>query len=110
MLKIIMDKTQGKKYIESVKKAFDIYKLSEKMKVPENCSSKRIMDVLNCINESKESYTDDLKRIIVKEHLLGDKSVEEIACDMGYSTTYIYNIRTGVLKDFATLLYEVIVL
>lgn len=110
MLKIITDKTQGKKYIESVKKAFDVYKLSEKMKVPETNNSKRILEVIKCISESKEGYNDDLKRRIVKEHLLGDKSVEEIADDMGYSETHIYNTRTGILKDFATLLYEVIIL
>ena len=110
MLKIITDRTQSKKYIESVKKAFEMYKLSERLQLPEKYNSKRIKEVLKCINESKENYTEDLKKIIVKDNLLGDKSVEKIADEMGYSITYIYNVRLSVLKDFATLLYEVIVL
>ena len=51
-----------------------------------------------------------LKGKILREHILEDKNLEDIAIETRYSVSYIYAQKLKILKEFAAMVFEVIIL
>lgn len=110
MVKIINDEFKAKKYMDVVKKAFDMYKISSSFKIEDTFEDKNVKNLMKLIEENSNHYGTDVHASIIKENLLGNKTMSEIAKDNGFSVTYVYGLRKKILKDFASILFEVIII
>lgn len=110
MVRIINDEAKAKKYIDVVKKAFEVYKISETFNIKNRFSNKNMIKMLKLIEENSLEYGNHLQNTIIKDHLLGGKSIGEIADEEGYSCAHIYGVRHKIYKDFAAILFEVIII
>lgn len=110
MVKIISDEIKAKKYIDVVKKAFEVYKMSEAFDMKDRFSNKNMKRMLKLIEDNSLEYGNHLQNTIIREHLMGGKSIGEIADSEGYSCAHIYGVRNKIFKDFAAILFEVIIL
>ena len=110
MVKIVREEKEAKKYIGDVKKLFEIYKISNEFDIRDKYETKRMTKVLKQIESNSKSYGNELQTKILKENLLGTKSLSEIASETTYSVARIYGIRQKILKEFATIIFEVILI
>ena len=110
MVKVVRDEKEAKKYIEEVKKFFEIYKISDEFNIRNIYETKRMKKVLKQIESNSKNYGNELQTKILKENLLGEKKLSEIAEETTYSVARIYGIRQKILKEFATIIFEVIII
>ena len=110
MIKIIKDEETIKEYIENVEKIFKFYKLSDDFGVRENYKNKKIKKLFKKIEENSSDFGGELQTKILRENLLGDVSLNVIAKEMDYSTSHLYTIRQKMLKEFASIIFEVILI
>lgn len=108
MVRIIREEQTAKKYIEEVKRLFDTYKISARFDIKDNYRSKRMSKVLKQIEDNSKNFGGELQTKILKENLLGDKSLSDIAREEQYSLAHMYSLRQKILKEFATIIFEVI--
>ena len=54
---------------------------------------------MKLIEENSEHYGTDIHTSIIKENLLGNKTMIDIARDSGFSITYVYGIRKKILNN-----------
>lgn len=109
MIKIIRESQETKKYLEDVKKIFEIYNISKMFKMEKDFDDYRISKIINQIEEVEYPEGEHLKTQILREHILGNKTLSEIALENNFSVTHVYSLKSKILKEFAALFFEVII-
>ena len=107
MIKIVRNEKETKRYIEDIQKMFELYKSAKRFGIEEKFDDK---DFRALIRKAKENddYKGTLKGKILSDNIMGDKTLSEIADEANYSVAHIYNIKQKVLKEFASITFEVI--
>ena len=108
MVKIIREEEAVKKYLEDVKKIFDIYRMSDQFELKDSYKNKRIKKVFKKIEENSVDFGGEIQTKILKENLLGNRSLKDIATEIQYSPAHLYTVRQKILKEFVTIIFEVI--
>lgn len=109
MIKIVRGSKETKKYLEDVKKIFEIYNISKMFNMEKDFDNYKINKIINQIEEAKYPESERIKNQVLKEHILGNKTLTQIAFDNNFSVSYIYSVKIKILKEFAALFFEVVI-
>ena len=110
MIKIIRDEKEIKKYIKDISCTFQLYKSSIKFGILDKFENKAFKELIEHIKLNDDYKKETLKGKILYENILGDKTLTEIAGENMYSVAHIYNLKNKILKEFAAITFEVILL
>lgn len=110
MVKIIRSESEAKKYINDTKKIFEMYSSAKSFDIEKDFTDKKFIKMIEKIKENEKIMCSELKLKILKENLLGNRSLADIAAESMYSVAHIYNLRQKILKEFAMILFEVILI
>ena len=107
MIKIVRNEKETKKYIDDIQKMFDLYKSAKKFGLTEKIEDSDFKELVKRAEDNID-YTGTLKGKVFSDNIIGDKTLSEIANEVNYSVAHIYNIRQKILKEFASITFEVI--
>ncbi len=110
MINIVKDQKEIKTYIEGTRKLFEMYRLTLKYNLGETIFEKKFTDIVKMSLKSEDYSIDTVKGKILKENLLGDRTLSSISNETNYSVAHIYFLKQKILKEFAALTFEVILL
>lgn len=110
MITIVSDKKEVEKYIKSTGKLFELYRTATKFQTVENFSNSKFKLVMKNIEKNEDYNPDTLKGKILRENMIGDKSLTDIANECVYSVAHIYNLKQKILREFAAVVFEVIII
>ena len=110
MINIVKDQKEIKTYIEGTRRMFEMYRLTLKYNMEETIYEKKFIDIVKNSLKSEDYARDTVKGKILRENLLGDRTLSSISNETNYSVAHIYFIKQKILKEFATLAFEVILL
>lgn len=110
MIKIIGEETEIKRYLKAVKELFLLYKSLNEGEESPLFSDKQFKNLLKTAFKNPGYGEDTLKGRILRENILGDKSLSLIAAENGYSVAHIYALKQKIYKEFASVTFGVIIL
>lgn len=110
MINIVKDQKEIKTYIDGTRKLFDMYRLTLKYNLEETVYEKNFNDIVKKALTSEDYSLDTVKGKILRDNLLGDRTLSSISNETNYSVAHIYFIKQKILKEFAALAFEVILL
>ena len=110
MIKIIGEETEVKKYVKAVKELFSLYKSLNEDEGSPLFSGKQFKNLLKTAFKNPNYKDDTLKGKILKENILGNKSLTALAEENGYSVAHIYTVKQKIYKEFASVTFGVIIL
>ena len=107
MIKIVRNEKETKRYIDDIQRMFDLYKSAKRFGVEEKFEDNDFKELIKRAKDN-DDYISTLKGKILSDNIMGDKTLSEIAEEENYSVAHIYNIKQKVLKEFASITFEVI--
>ena len=110
MINIIRSEKEVREYILGIKKLFELYKVTDKFNMRENALNSKLKHIISNLDKNEDYNKETLKGKILREHILEDKNLEDIAIETRYSVSYIYAQKLKILKEFAAMVFEVIIL
>lgn len=110
MINIVKEDKEIKKYIEATRRLFEMYRLTLKYNLGETIFEKKFIDIVKKAIKTEDYSLDTVKGKILQENLLGDRTLSSISNETNYSVAHIYFIKQKILKEFAVLTFEVILL
>ena len=110
MIKIIDKKSEGKKYTDAIAALFRIYRINGELSETEEETIKEFSKIVTAIKSDNLYKEDCLKKEIVKAHLLQGEPLNLLAERLCYSTSYVYSTHQAIIKDFAMLIFKVVIL
>ncbi len=110
MINIVKDEKEIKTYIEGTRKLFELYRITLKYDMGETIFEKKFTDIVKKALKTEDYSIDTVKGKILKENLLGDRTLSSISNETNYSVAHIYFIKQKILKEFAALTFEVVLL
>lgn len=110
MINIVKDQNEIKTYIEGTRKLFELYRLTLKYDLGETIFEKKFTDIVKKSLKTEDYSLDTVKGKILQENLLGDRTLSSISNETNYSVAHIYFLKQKILKEFAALTFEVILL
>ncbi len=110
MIKIVGEELEIKKYVRAIKELFSLYKSLNGKEDNPLFSNKQFKSLLKTAFANPLYNEDTLKGKILRENILGDKSLTLIAEETMYSVAHIYAIKQKIFKEFASVTFGVIIL
>ena len=110
MITIIKEEKEAKTYIQAIKKLFEVYRISKRFNMEEKITNSGFKHLVDSAVRDSEYEITTIKGKILKENLLGDKTLTTIAEETMYSVAHVYGIKQKLLKEFATMTFGVIIL
>ena len=110
MISIVSEKKEAQKYIKSIDGFFDLYKSATKFNAQKNLYSSKFKTIVDNLNSNSDYKKDTLKGKILRENMLGDKTLTLIAAENAYSVAHVYNLKQKILREFAAIVFEVIII
>lgn len=109
MINIIDNKNDAKKYTDAIAALFRLYRINGEV-----CGDVREADgfykIVNKVKADSLYQNEPLKKEIVKAHMLSGEPLVHLAERMSFSTSYVYSVHHSIIKDFAMLIFKVIIL
>ncbi|MBE7020418.1 MAG: hypothetical protein E7411_03160 [Ruminococcaceae bacterium] len=110
MIKIVGEEKEIKKYTKAVNELLTLYKNLNDGENSRLFTDKQFKNILQKALENPSYGEDTLKGRVLRENLLSDKSLSDIARESMYSISRIYDIKHKILKEFASVTFGVIIL
>ena len=110
MISIVSEKNEVQKYMKSIGKFFDLYKSATKFDTQRSLHSNKFKTIVDNLNNNSDYKKDTLKGKILRENMLGDKTLSLIATENAYSVAHVYNLKQKILREFAAIVFEVIII
>lgn len=110
MISIVSEKKEVEKYLKCTGRLFELYKTATKFQTVREFSNSKFKLVMDNLNKNKDYNPDTLKGKILRENMIGDKTLTEIADECAYSVAHIYNLKQKILREFAAVVFEVIII
>ena len=110
MIKIVGEEMEIKKYTKAVKELFVLYKSLNDGEDSPLFSDKQFKTLLKTAFANPVYAKDTLKGKILRESILGNKSLTLIAEETMYSVAHIYAVKQKIYKEFASVTFGVIIL
>lgn len=110
MINIVKDEKEIKTYIEGTRKLFELYRITLKYDMGETIFEKKFTDIVKKALTTDDYSIDTVKGKILRDNLLGDRTLSSISNETNYSVAHIYFIKHKILKEFAALTFEVVLL